>query len=323
VAKAEARYFRAVVASFCQRRARFMQALLSEKAPSHMQALPLVSRPLFPGLVTTVTLSDEATISALEELQKQSNQENPYISCFLRKKFPTGVSDGGVILQHPEVISDKDDIYHVGTLAQIQRLTRGLSRSDSDEEEGATVLLLAHRRVDLKTVQNIGPPIDVTVKHWARTDYTGTNDTVRALSNEILSTFREVAQNNQLFRENLQFFPMRFDANDPFRLADFAASISASGTPEELQDVLEETDPEQRLHLALVLLNRERQVSRLQQEISEKVEEKMSEAQRKYFLNEQLKSIKKELGMEKDDKDSLIEKFRKQLAEYSGTVTML
>ena len=34
------------------------------------------------------------------------------------------------------------------------------------------------------------------------------------------------------------------------------------------------------------------------------------------FLTEQLKSIKKELGMEKDDKDTLIEKYRKKLAEY-------
>jgi Lon-like ATP-dependent protease len=64
------------------------------------------------------------------------------------------------------------------------------------------------------------------------------------------------------------------------------------------------------------LLNRERQVSKLQQEISRKVEEKMTEQQRKYFLNEQLKSIKKELGVERDDKEALIEKYRAQLAEY-------
>lgn len=106
------------------------------------------------------------------------------------------------------------------------------------------------------------------------------------------------------------------DANDPFRLADFAASISASGGPEDLQAVLEERDPEMRLHKALVLLNREREVSKLQQEISAKVEEKMTEQQRKYFLNEQLKSIKKELGMERDDKEALIDKYRSQLKEY-------
>jgi ATP-dependent Lon protease len=64
------------------------------------------------------------------------------------------------------------------------------------------------------------------------------------------------------------------------------------------------------------LLSREKEVSRLQQEISAKVEEKMTEAQRKYFLTEQLKSIKKELGMERDDKEALIEKYRKQLSKY-------
>ena len=42
----------------------------------------------------------------------------------------------------------------------------------------------------------------------------------------------------------------------------------------------------------------------------------MSDAQRKYFLTGQLKSIKKELGMERDDKEALIEKYRKQLSEY-------
>jgi Lon-like ATP-dependent protease len=73
-----------------------------------------------------------------------------------------------------------------------------------------------------------------------------------------------------------------------------------------------------RLHKALVLLSREREVSKLQQEISAKVEEKMSEAQRKYFLMEQLKSIKKEFGMERDGKEVVISKYRKQLAEYTA-----
>jgi Lon-like ATP-dependent protease len=72
-----------------------------------------------------------------------------------------------------------------------------------------------------------------------------------------------------------------------------------------------------RLHQALVLLSKEREVSRLQQEISAKVEEKMSDAQRRYFLMEQLKSIKKELGIERDDKEAVMEKYRKQLAKYT------
>jgi Lon-like ATP-dependent protease len=303
----------------------------------HLQALPLVSRPIFPGLVTSVTLTDEATIDALENLSKGSSPA--YISCFLRRKHPTGVSEGGVIMQSPELITDFSDLYETGTFAQIQRLTRNVTKASDkardvrdgvehlvgEEADGdhapitkpaATLILLAHRRVDLLSVDQIGPPIDVTVSHWPRMDNKQQDDTIRALSNEIISTIREVAQVNQLFRENLQFFPMRVDANDPYRLADFAASISAAGSPEDLQAVLEEPDAEIRLSKALVLLNREREVSRLQQEISAKVEEKMSEAQRKYFLTEQLKSIKKELGMERDDKETLIEKYRKQLSKY-------
>ena len=241
----------------------------------------------------------------------------------------------------PEIITDPSDLYGTGTFAQIHTFTRGTGHSkslrpfmddraidehkkrhggdsDSDDEDGetGTVLLLAHRRVDLTSIDNVGPPIDCTVSHWNQQEYDGSSDAIRALSNEIITTIREVAQTNQLFRENLQFFPMRVDANDPFRLADFAASISAAGSPEDLQAVLEERDAEMRLHKALVLLSREKEVSRLQQEISQKVEEKMSDAQRKYFLTEQLKSIKKELGLEQDDKENLIEKYRKQLAEY-------
>jgi len=286
----------------------------------HVLALPVVNRPLFPGVVTTVTLTEPATIDALENLQ-QDNQ-NAYISVFLRKKHSTGVSEGGVLLPTPEVIVDPDEIYSVGTFAQIHQLKRGVgslkSDQDSDDDKGTatSVLLRAHRRVDLVSVDEIGPPIDVTISHWPRLDYTGGNDTIRALSNEILSTIREVAQLNPLFRENVQFFTMHLDANDPYRLADFAASVSSAGNPEDLQALLEEKDPEMRLHKALVLLSREREVSKLQQEISAKVEEKLSESQRKYFLMEQLKSIKKELGMERDDKEAVIEKYRKQLKEY-------
>lgn len=304
-----------------------------ESAPRmpHTMAIPLVSRPLFPGLITSIQLTDEATIEALDKLK---DMPEPYVSCFLRSKHTKGVSEGGVLLAKPEVITDPSELYQTGTLAQIQRVTRTPSvkpvdlshkehnnlHSDQHDQheaysESATIILLAHRRVDLVTVDDVGPPVDVTIKHWPRSDYAGADDSIRALSNEIISTIREVAQMNTLFRENLQLFPMRFDANDPFKLADFAASISASGSPEELQAVMEEKDPERRLHAALVLLNKEREVSKLQKEISAKVEEKMSEAQRKYFLTEQLKSIKKELGMERDDKEALIEKFREKLAD--------
>ena len=59
-------------------------------------------------------------------------------------------------------------------------------------------------------------------------------------------------------------------------------------------------------------------MSKLQQEISQQVETKLSSQQRTFLLNEQLKTIKKELGVETDDKDALVKKFRNRIASIEG-----
>ena len=255
------------------------------------------------------------------------------MAIFLRKDNP----DPSIQLEDPEVISNATDLYSVGIFAQIQRMTKTdkddhlqfeePSEEDDDQEsvpDHANLLIMPHRRINLLSVDEIGPPIDVTVSHWDRLKYirgedSVRDDTIQALSQEVLSTIREVAQMNSLFKEqvvNLVPSSHLFDMKDPYRLADFAASLSSAGEASDLQALLEEKDAEARLHKALVILSKEREISKLQKEIGSKVEEKMSEAQRKYFLTEQLKTIKKELGMEKDDKEVLIGKYRKKLAEY-------
>ena len=336
-----------------------------EEAPRypHLLALPIVSKPFFPGVVSTVTLTDPKTVTAIENLSKEGTR---YVACFLRKDVPSGITENGLVVDTPELITDPSELYSTGTFAQIMAINQGpgigpehmlahptrqdwdrmggdgngggeanhhhgagmtgleagdrFHHGDDDQAHSATVLLSTHRRIDLLSVDNVGPPIDVTVSHWDRIVYnpaadTQVDDTIRALTNEVLSCIREVAQLNPLFRDHLRFFPNRVDTSDPFRLADFVATVS-TGSPEELQAILEDRDAEMRLHKALVLITKEKEVSKLQQEISAKVEEKMSEAQKKYFLNEQLKSIKKELGMEKDDKEALLQKYRKQLMKY-------
>lgn len=286
-------------------------------------ALPVTSRPVFPMIPRMITLRDEETIEAVEKL----GQANGYVAVFLRKKYSTGVTEGGVIIEKPEVITEKTDLYRVGTFCQLHRLSRhpidpkdplrvSTNEGTTPSENLLSLWLTGQRRVDLMSIDNVGPPIDVTVSHWDRLETTGNTDTIRALSNEILSTIREVAQMNELFRESITWFPARVDANDPFRLADFCASISKAATPEDLQAILEEKDPEMRLHKALVLLNKEREVAKLQKEISAKVDEKLSELQRKHFLHESLKVIKKELGLEQDDKAALLDNYRKQLAQW-------
>lgn len=100
--------------------------------------------------------------------------------------------------------------------------------------------------------------------------------------------------------------------DNPVYLSDLGAALTNS-EPAEQQAVLAELGVTARLHLSLNLLKKELEMSRLQQQIGREVEDKVKQQHRKYMLGEQMKAIKKELGMEKDGKDAAEEKFRKRL----------
>lgn len=143
---------------------------------------------------------------------------------------------------------------------------------------------------------------------------------IRALTNEIVNVFKEVANMNSLFREQISTFTMSLSASnvmqEPAKLADFAAAVSA-GEVNELQEVLETTDIEERLKMALTVLKKELMNAQLQSKISKDVEEKIQKRQREYWLMEQMKGIKRELGIESDGKDKLVEKFKEKAANLA------
>ena len=140
-------------------------------------------------------------------------------------------------------------------------------------------------------------------------------DELRATAMEAVATLKELLTMHPLYNEQLKSFAaLGGDFHDPGRLADVAASL-CSAPSEELQGlVLEELRVPERAAAALLLLKKEAELCRLQADIGRRVEEKISKDQRKYFLTEQLRSIKKELGLEKDDKAALVQRFRERLA---------
>ncbi len=119
-----------------------------------------------------------------------------------------------------------------------------------------------------------------------------------------------------MYSEELKFFLNRFGPNEPSQLADFAASLTTASKI-ELQDVLESLALKKRMEKVLVLLKKELDVARLQSHIREKVDEKMSEQQREFFLHQQLKAIQKELGIAKDDKTAELDSFSERLAKLT------
>ncbi|XP_055908010.1 lon protease homolog, mitochondrial isoform X2 [Eupeodes corollae] len=159
------------------------------------------------------------------------------------------------------------------------------------------------------------PVLMVEVENVKHEPYTQTEE-VKALTQEVIKTIRDIITMNPLYRESLQqmLHQNQRVVDNPVYLCDLGASLSAAD-PEELQKIMEEMDISKRLLLALALLKKELELSKLQQKIGREVEEKVKQQHRKYILQEQLKVIKKELGIEKDDKDAIGEKYREKLKD--------
>ena len=157
----------------------------------------------------------------------------------------------------------------------------------------------------------------VNVDNLETQPYNKDDQYIRAFMSEIVSVFKDIAQLNPLFRDQITNFSINQVASnvfdEPDKLADFAAAVS-TGDVNELQDVLESLVVSDRLQKALLVLKKELINAQLQSKLARDVDNKIAKRQREYYLMEQLKGIKKELGMESDGKDKLIEKFKERAA---------
>lgn len=168
---------------------------------------------------------------------------------------------------------------------------------------------LKDRKVSIADVENlVEEPFDMK-----------NNKVIHALVSEIVNTFKSVAQLNPLFRDHISTFSVQTTMNvgeDPVKLADFAAAV-AQADSHELQEALAEMNVEQRLSKALIVLKKELMNAELQSKIVKDVESKITKKQREYWLMEQMKGIKRELGIESDGKDKLIEKFHEKASKLA------
>ncbi|TPX14995.1 uncharacterized protein E0L32_004825 [Thyridium curvatum] len=155
----------------------------------------------------------------------------------------------------------------------------------------------------------------VNVENLTEEPHDPKSPVIRAVTNEIVNVFKEVATMNSLFRDQISTFSMSQSTGnvtaEPAKLADFAAAVSA-GEPGELQEVLSSLNVEERMQKSLVVLKKELMNAQLQSKITKDVESKITKRQREYWLMEQMKGIRRELGIESDGKDKLVEKFKEK-----------
>ncbi|MCK5803611.1 MAG: endopeptidase La [Lentisphaeria bacterium] len=263
----------------------------SKELPDRIHLLTAGSKPIFPGLMFPVVMGAGPEADILKTVNDDTPQK---IVGFVLPKNENH-SDSGEELSK--------ELYRIGTAAKVLRL---------DELPDGTIQALCQgqKRFEiLKVVEREGKMIGQVIYPE---DTVEESDEVKALGMSIINTMRDLIQHNPLFSEEIKMFLSRTDWGDPGKLADFSVTMTASSR-EELQEVLESLDVRVRLEKALFLLRKELDLNELKERITHQIEEKISKQQREFFLREQLKAIKKELGLEKDEKEEEIDKYRARI----------
>jgi len=139
------------------------------------------------------------------------------------------------------------------------------------------------------------------------------NETIEteALSNNIKNVFQKIVDHTPYLTNEHRV--MVLNTEDPSRLADVIAS-QVNFTVSEKEQLLEILDVTERLKRVNYLLNKELQILELGSKIQSEVQGELNKTQRQYYLREQLKAIKKELGEYEDD-NSEIDELREKLAK--------
>jgi ATP-dependent Lon protease len=269
--------------------------------PAQLPIIPLNYRPLFPKMTVPLLIDSEATAALVTELAKKDGAK--YVGLLLRRKKAEGAESS----KSPTAA----DLYSVGVIAEVLQVAR------AGENGPLHALLGAADRFRVGAVLQEAPHIVVKPEYVLETDMSENLD-LKAYSLSVVRSIKDLVQLNPLHKEELGLLLSNTNLNEPGRLADFAA-IMTSSSGEELQDVLETLSIRERLKKVLVLIRREVDISRIQVQIGKQIEEKISKQQREFFLREQLKAIKKELGLQKEGKDADVEKFEERLKNLKLT----
>ncbi len=258
--------------------------------PEDLCIIPLSKRPFFPGMAAPILIEKGKFYEVLKMVAKTDHK---CMGLFLTKEEEANLYK----------ISVKD-LCQVGVVGRILRII-------PLETGGAQVVLNMEKRISIEeAIQD--KYLKARVAYHEDPPLSKLSKELKAYSISIITTIKELLKLNPLFKEELQIFLSHSDFTEPGRLADFAVALTTSGRG-ELQEVLEAFDLQKRIDKALLLLRKELDLSKLQSSINQRIEATISKAQREFFLREQLKVIKKELGMAKDDKSVDIEKFAERL----------
>ncbi len=256
------------------------------KIPQILPVLPLRNTVVFPQQILPISVGREKSIRLIEEAMQAEK-----LVCLVAQK------DGKVDDPGP------DDLYSWGTVASIMKVFKMPDGTRSVMVQGVSVAQI------LKFTQT-EPTLRALIQLHPEKKAEGVD--VEALVSNIRSLFEKVVGlANYLTPEHLMFVE---NTDEPGQLANIIAWNLNIPTAEK-QQILELTDVRARLEKLTYVLTKELQILELSSKIQSEVQGEINKTQREYYLREQLKAIKRELGEDEDERTVEIRELKKKIRE--------
>ena len=302
--------------------------------PSELFIIPIASKPIFPGIFTPILVNEADDIALVEKaysgdrtiglvLTRENANVEPDADFLAKSKEAESSVKNNSEPQEIEEKSDLDEsleeetdktegkaewtesqeLYDFGTVA---RISRKINLPDGN----VNIFITTLKRFRIKSITQNDPLLAEV--EYLEDRLPEKSDELKGLTRALLSEMKRLAENNPLFTEEMRLNMVNIDS--PGTIADFTASIL--NLPREVQQqILEELDVFQRMEHVLVYIKREQDLLNIQRKVAQRINQKIEKSQREYFLREEIKAIKKELGEPADARSSDAMKFQRNIEQ--------
>lgn len=243
--------------------------------PDTLPVLPLRNTVLFPGVVLPITVGRDKSIKAVNEAYKQD-------------KLVGVVAQRDVNIEDPE----PKDLCAIGTIAKIVKLIKM-------PDGGTTIIIQGKKRFELLNMVSEDPYFRASIRMLAddevpkQEDFNAIVSSIKDLATQIIQLSPNLPTEASIILKNIE---------NPSFLINFVSSNLNSDLSEK-QGLLEIHDIHQRAEKLIQILQRELQFAELKDKVTNKTRTEIDKQQRDYFLQQQLKSIKEELGGDTNERE--------------------
>jgi len=243
--------------------------------PDELPILPLRNTVLFPGVVIPITVGRDKSIKAVNE----SYKTDKLVGVLAQKD--SSVEDPGI-----------KDLVSVGTIAKVIKLIKM-------PDGGTTVIIQGKKRFQLESITSEEPFFKARIKPLEEEQiqndqhFDATVSSIKDLAAQIIQLSPNIPSEASIILRNIE---------NPSFLIHFVSSNLNSDIFEK-QQLLEMNDIRARAEMLLHLLQKELQFAELKNKVTNKTKTELDKQQRDYFLQQQLKSIKEELGGDTNDRE--------------------